>query len=41
VAAPVFRAVIAEALRMLAVQPDAPLTIVEPDQPALEIREEV
>jgi cell division protein FtsI (penicillin-binding protein 3) len=41
VAAPVFRAVIAEALRMLAVQPDAPLTIVEPDEPALEIREEV
>jgi cell division protein FtsI (penicillin-binding protein 3) len=41
VAAPVFRAVIAEALRMLAVQPDAPLTIVEPDELALEIREEV
>ena len=41
VAAPVFRAVIAEALRMLSVQPDAPLTIVEPDEPALDAREEV
>jgi cell division protein FtsI (penicillin-binding protein 3) len=41
VAAPVFRAVIAEALRMLSVQPDAPMTIVEPDEPAPEVREEV
>jgi cell division protein FtsI (penicillin-binding protein 3) len=41
VAAPVFRAVIADALRMLSVQPDAPLTIVEPDAPALDVKEEV
>lgn len=41
VAAPVFRAVISDALRMLAVQPDAPMTIDDPAEQALDAREEV
>jgi cell division protein FtsI (penicillin-binding protein 3) len=41
VAAPVFRAVISDALRMLSVPPDAPMTIVDPGEQALDAREEV
>ncbi len=41
VAAPVFSAVMSEALRMLSVPPDAPLTIVKPADPPTEAREEV
>ena len=41
VAAPVFRSVIADALRMLSIQPDAPMTIVEPGEPVVDAKEEV
>jgi cell division protein FtsI (penicillin-binding protein 3) len=46
VAAPAFSAVMAEALRMLSIPPDAPATLAEPDEtqpggPLPEVREEV
>jgi cell division protein FtsI (penicillin-binding protein 3) len=41
VAAPVFSSVMSEALRMLAVPTDAPMTVVRPGEAALEPREEV
>jgi cell division protein FtsI (penicillin-binding protein 3) len=41
VAAPVFSAVMSEALRMLSVPPDAPMTVVKPVEPVVEAREDV
>jgi cell division protein FtsI (penicillin-binding protein 3) len=41
VAAPVFSAVMSEALRMRAVPPDAPLLPLQPLEEAPEVREEV